>query len=452
VRRAAVLAAVPVVLLLAVPAAITARAGQLPEPVAGCLSAQAGAAPSSTPWAQQVLGFSSVWNLTHGGGVTVAVLDSGVDANPQFGNRVTVGPDLAGQTPGIPRNVDCAGHGTQVASIIAAAPMAGISFAGVAPKARILSIKIVNYLDEEVPDEVVSTAIRDAVRLGATVINLSLGQQQNTPELRSAVGFALANDVVVVAAAGNDVGGAKGPFYPAAYPGVLSVGAVDQDGSLAGFSDTRTPVTVTAPGTNLTSAYPGSFPDAYATQVEGTSYATAFVSGVAALVRSRYPSLTAAQVVQRIEQTADGAAGPGTGNGMINPVQAVTAVLPEDEPGPALAGTAHVPVSRAPAPDSRARRLAMAVAGGALGLAAVVILAGVVLPAGRRRRWRPGGVAPGSPHVQVIRRTSRPRARRRGPPGQGGYRYGARRGSHGRGAAAPDGRRPEADPRPGYPT
>lgn len=411
-RRAAVLAASAsasaAAACLAVLPAGAARASQLPVPVTGCPAAQGAAAPSSVPWSQRALSFSSVWNLTRGAGVTVAVIDSGVDANPQFGDRVTVGPDLAGEDFGIPPDADCAGHGTSVAGIIAAAPMTGVSFTGVAPRAAILSIKVVNFAGEDIPDDLTAAAIRDAVGLGANVINLSLATTKNTAALRSAVEFALAHNVVVVAAAGNDdSGGAHGPFYPAAYPGVLSVGAVGPDGSLAAFSDTRTPVTVTAPGVNVTSAFPGAFPDAYTQDDNGTSFAAPFVSGVAALVRARYPNLTAAQVVHRIKETADGAAGPGTGNGMVNPVQAVTAVLPEDGAGAAPPGPAHVPVSRAAAPDTRARAAAMAVAAGALGVAAAVIAAAALIQASRRRPHRPRASLPTRPRAS---QPTRPRA------------------------------------------
>jgi membrane-anchored mycosin MYCP len=365
-------------------AASTMPDGQLPGPVTDCPGGQAVAPPTATPWSQQALSFSSVWGLTEGAGVTVAVIDSGVDANPQFGDRVTVGPDLTGEVTGIPVGADCVGHGTAVASIIAAAPQAGVSFVGVAPQAQILSIKITNS-ETGITSGVTATAIRDAVDLGASVINLSLAAD-NTPALQSAVQFAEARNVVLVAAAGNDAGGGKGPFYPAAYPGVLSVGAVAQDGSLASFSDTRTPVTVTAPGVDIASAYPGAYPDAYSLEDNGTSFATAFVSGVAALVRAAHPDLRAAQVVAQIEATADGAAGPGTGHGLVNPVQAVTAVLPDG----AIAGTVpqHVLVTHPAAPDIRARTVAMAIAGGALGLVLMVIAAAAVIPAGRRRHWR----------------------------------------------------------------
>ena len=179
--------------VLAVPAKAV-PAGGLPGPAPDCPAERGAAAPDSTPWAQQALSFSSVWNLTGGAGVTVAVVDSGVDFNPQFGGRVTLGPDLAGENVGTPAGADCLGHGTSVASIIAAAPMAGVSFAGVAPQAAILSIKITN--SETFADDVTPRAIRDAVDLGANVINLSLGTTDNSRALRSAVEFALASNVV----------------------------------------------------------------------------------------------------------------------------------------------------------------------------------------------------------------------------------------------------------------
>ena len=386
--------------------AIPAVAGQagvgrsaLPGPEGDCPGTHGIAAPKSTPWAQQALGYSSAWRLTQGAGVTVAVVDSGVDANPQFGDRVTVGPDLAGATAGdVPPGADCVGHGTSVASIIAAAPQAGVTFAGVAPQASILSIKITN--SDNFPGQVTAQAIRDAVNLGANVINLSLATNVSTPALLAAAQFAQARNVVVVAAAGNDdPDGVVGPFYPAAYPGVLSVGAIGPDGSLASFSDTRTPVSVTAPGVDVTSAYPGTFPQAYNPGDNGTSFATAFVSGVAALVRAAYPGLGEAQVVTRITATADGPAGPGTGRGMVNPVQAVTAVLPAAALATgtgALAAAAaagpegRVPITRASAPDQATRTVAVSVAAGAAGLAVLVVAAALVLPAGRRRHWRPG--------------------------------------------------------------
>jgi type VII secretion-associated serine protease mycosin len=405
-RRTGLRAAVVLTSVLGLSATVTLPAfavNGLPEPAAGCPGTSGVAAPAGTPWAQQALSFASVWRLTRGAGVTVAVVDSGVDANPQFGDRIKGGPDLAPSPTAAAPDADCVGHGTSVASIIAAAPMTGVSFTGVAPAADILSVKITN--SDTFPGQVAAQAIDDAVDDGAQVINLSLATV-DTPALASAVRFAQASNVVVVAAAGNDnPDGATGPFYPAAYPGVLSVGAVGQDGSLASFSDTRTPVSVTAPGVDVTAAYPGVFPQAYNPASNGTSFATAFVSGVVALVRAAHPGLDQAQVVARITATADGPAGPGTGHGLVNPVQAVTAVLPAPATAaaapaqsgvPAQSGastgtaSARVTIDRAAPSALGAGAIAIPITVGAGALAVLVVAAAVVIPAGRRRHWRPG--------------------------------------------------------------
>src|SRR4029077_9208865 len=182
------------------------------------------------------------------------------------------------------------------------------------------------------------------------------------------------------ASVASGVGGA-GPFYPAAYPGVLSVGAVGPGGALAGFSARRTRVSVTAPGVNVTSAYPGAFPDAYDPAQNGTSFAAAFVSGVVALVRSAHPGLNAAQVVARIEATAHGATGPGTGHGLVDPVRAVTAVLPAEQPRAAQ-------TARAAPSGGSARAVTLAAIAGSFGLLVVLT---AVLVIRRRRRTGPSG-------------------------------------------------------------
>ena len=354
-------------------------AAKMPGPTQNCPGLPAAPRVTQEPWAQQALGFSNVWPLTRGHGVTVAVVDSGVDFSPQLAGRVTA-IDLTGT--GL---ADCIGHGTAVAAIIAASDIQaqGMPFEGVAPAARILSVKV-NSTDTG-SALILAKGIRDAVLLGAQVINVSI-TTADTPALRAAVEFALNHNVVIVAAGGNDgTATGTGPFYPASYPGVLSVGAVDSSGALASFSDQKSHVAVTAPGVNVTSAFPGGYQQ---DNLTGTSYATPFVSGVAALVRSRYPRLGARQVVTRIENTADGGTGPGTGHGLVNPVEAVTAILSGEfarSPSPPTAEP--VSVSRMPPPDLTARS-ALEVAGGCLGVAALVALGAVVTRAGRRRRWR----------------------------------------------------------------
>jgi membrane-anchored mycosin MYCP len=341
---------------------------------------------TTEPWAQKALDFSSVWPLTEGQGVEVAVVDSGVDFSPQLAGKVTAA-DLTGT--GV---ADCVGHGTDVAGIIAATELPDVPFEGVAPEARILSVKVQNAESSSLGSATLALGIREAASLGAKVINVSI-TTGNTPALAAAVAFALRQGAVIVAAGGNDSEETGvGPFYPASYAasyrGVLSVGAVASDGSRPSYSDLRSHVEVTAPGDNVTSDCPGG----YNTQLSGTSFATAFVSGVAALVRARYPNLSAPAVVSRIEETANGNTGPGTGDGLVNPFQAVTAILPS---GPVASSSPPVrrqPVSvtRAPLPDRSAIDTATEVTAGALGATAVVALGAVVIREGRRRRWRAG--------------------------------------------------------------
>jgi type VII secretion-associated serine protease mycosin len=360
----------------------------LPKPTSGCHPQTPSISRiGKQPWAQRAMALASVWRLTRGSGVTVALVDSGVDYSPQLAGRVTAislrGGGLA----------DCVGHGTALAGIIAAADLRtkGDFFTGVAPDARILSVKVNQGTTSNAG--FLAQGIMDAARLGARVINVSSTTQKKAPVLRAAVRFALTQNAVIVAAGGNDTTDtsghvSKGPFYPAAYPfpGVISVGAVTSGGGLASFSDQRSNVAVTAPGLNLASTWPGG----YLTKLAGTSYSTAFVSGVAALVISRYPHMTAAQVAQRIEATADGQTGPGTGNGLVNPLQAVTAVLPAvGAGGPAPpASPALVPVATPPAPPRLPVAAALTVTGGAIAAAFAVAMGAVVISRGRRRHWR----------------------------------------------------------------
>jgi type VII secretion-associated serine protease mycosin len=374
----------------------------MPRPPANCLTQRGRARLTAEPWAQRALGFSSVWDLTRGQHVTVAVVDSGIDFTPQLAGRVTH-TDLTGGN-----GADCIPHGTLVASIIAAADARakGIPFYGVAPAAHILSVRVQQQegtgglSDAQRRKALLNIAdgIRYAVARHARVINVSIQVSASYPALRSAVQFALRHNVVVVAAAGNDnPGGGQGPFYPASYPGVLSVNAVDQSGQLGGFDVSRTPVSVTAPGVNIASDYPGGFDPSD----NGTSFAAAFVSGEAALVRAAYPRMPAAQVVHRIIATAAGRTGAHTGAGMINPVQAVTAVLPAQPAAVRPAGSVRIPRPRAVNPFTRT--VALSVTGGAMAVTALVAIAALVIPVGRRRHWRSGPLttAPAHPGKRV---------------------------------------------------
>jgi membrane-anchored mycosin MYCP len=331
------------------------------------------------PWPQQALDFSSAWDLSEGQGITVAVVDSGVNYSPQLAGRVSA-IDLTGTGA-----EDCVGHGTAVAGIIAASDLQarGVLFTGVAPLARIMSIKVTNN-PKSFSSALLAEGIYDAAFRGAQVINVSAVTPKSTPALLAAVDYAQSRNAVIVAAGGNDTSSGKGPFYPASYPGVLSVGAVEHDGALAPFSDRLSDVAVTAPGWNITSLVLGGYQD----EMDGTSFSAAYVSGVAALVRARFPHLSAALVIRRIVDTADGDAGPGTGSGLVNPLLAVTEILPSPSSAAPSPRPQPVSVVRAPLANRMARVTAVTITACSLGAAALISVGVVVIRRGRRRRWR----------------------------------------------------------------
>src|SRR5690606_8046336 len=237
--------------------------------------------PAGEPWAQKRLDIKTAWRLTTGAGVTVAVVDSGVEyRRPQLRISEVIDQTHTGHH-------DCVGHGTAVTGIIGARYLAGVPFRGVAPDAKLVVVKQSNKREGDIAKLV--DAINDAVAARADVINVSV-RASDHPSLRAAVQRALAADIVVVAAAGNVTGpdDENVPAYPAAYDGVLSVGGAAPDGSRVDSSNAATPVGVIGPGTDLTAPWPGR---SYRRGLEGTSYATPYVAGTAALVRARFPGL-----------------------------------------------------------------------------------------------------------------------------------------------------------------
>lgn len=356
-----------------------------------CLPAPVGSNPD-IPWPQRHLTPERAWALTEGAGVVVAVLDSGVDArSPQLSGRVLPGVDLT-RTGGGRADSDCLGHGTFVAGIIAAAPAAGTGVAGVAPKVRILPIRITDR--SAGAPEAIATGIRTAVDRGAGVINVSAGTTVRNPAMEEAVRYAERRNVVVVAAAGNRAEGPGVRTYPAALPGVLAVGAMNNSGRRSDSATQSAPVALVAPGEDVVSIGPRG-PGHW--QGSGTSYAAPFVSGTVALVRAYRPGLSAAQIRHRLQATADLPAAelPDAllGWGVVNPMAALATVLPEEGKAGAVAGEAQ----RAVAPDLRRSPevgpfLAAGVALVLLAAAGGAVLA-VLGPAGHRRRWRPARVA-----------------------------------------------------------
>ncbi|MDH6135241.1 type VII secretion-associated serine protease mycosin [Kitasatospora sp. MAA4] len=277
---------------------------------------------------------SKVWPISQGEGVTVAVIDSGVYADQQdLTGQILSGGDVSGaHTDG---RVDSMGHGTSMAGLIAGhghGDQAGVM--GLAPKAKILPVRMALTEDGEIGSATGDTGFADALRYavdhGAKVVNMSIGTGalRANADARAAVNYAVSRDVVLVAATGNLGNIAGAPIdYPAAFPGVVAVGAIDQQGNIWARSDCGPEITLVAPGVDIRSTS-NKAPDDYG-YADGTSDATAYVSAIAALVRSKYPALSAGQVINRMITSAaappDGSKVPNDryGYGIASPSKAL---------------------------------------------------------------------------------------------------------------------------------
>jgi serine protease len=280
-------------------------------------------------WQLTTLGVGKAWNYASGAGVTVAVIDSGVDSrHPDLVGQVLPGLDLV--DPKGDGDTDLVGHGTTVSAIIAGRGDDNSGVVGIAPKARILPVRVLDEENRYDDAIIVAKAVRWAVDHGAGVINLSLGGSGTSEALAAALDYAFAKDVVVVACTGNTGASPDNEvWYPAREPGVLAVAGLERDGrQLWSGSITGRDTVVAAPATDLVGARSGG---GY-WRVQGTSFAAPMVAATAALVRSRWPDMPAGEVVNRIIQTARDLGTPGRdttfGFGMVDPAGALTASLP----------------------------------------------------------------------------------------------------------------------------
>lgn len=378
--------------------------------------------PAAVPPSQSMLNLPEAWKVSRGADVTVAIIDSGV-APQKLLPHLTGGGDFI--DPPANGLTDCDGHGTVVAGIIGAAPSPD-GFAGVAPEANLISIRQTSaQWSPKMPsggDPSVKTAgdiltAARAVRLaadipGVKVINLSIvdcfATYKNVDQapLGAAVRYAAVDkDIVVVAAAGNNrEGGCESnplsdpklpddsrnwagatvistPSYWQPY--VLSVGSLDPSGQPSGFTMAGPWVGIAAPGEQITSL--GNAPNSGLVNgqpsdqqpmvpINGTSFAAAYVSGVAALVRSKYPNLSAHQVINRLVASAHNAArSPSNlvGAGVIDPVAALTWDIPDSEAKPSNMPVVRVDPPAPPPPDHRWPRF-VAFGAGILAIAAAI--------------------------------------------------------------------------------
>ena len=376
------------------------------------------------PWSNTYLAVADAHKFATGAGVTVAVIDTGVEASP----RVPAEPggdfvDQAGN--GLS---DCDSHGTLTASIIAGRPAPTDGFVGVAPDARLLSLRQTSEAFQPVNAQVnqndpnstpaagsvrsLARAVVHAANLGVGVINISeaacykVTRPLDEVTLGAAINYAVnVKNTVIVVAAGNTGGDctqnplpdASTPADPRGWakvgtivtpawyaPLVLTVGGIGQNGTPSSFSMHGPWVGVAAPAENIVAlGYHGEVVNALQGKegpvpIAGTSFAAAYVSGLAALVRQRFPNLTPAQVINRITSTTrhpGGGVDDVVGNGVIDAVAALTWDIPA---GPASApiNVRRVPAPvAAPGPDHRPiTYVALAVGGLTLTLALVALV------------------------------------------------------------------------------
>lgn len=348
----------------------------VPADAAPCAKAS-GRRAEDAPWTLSALDLSRAWQVTRGAGVTVAVVDTGVGTDiPALAGRVS---SLGGA------GSDCAGHGSFAAGLIAAAPVEGSGMVGVAPQASVLAVRGTDGRGVASAD-LVAAGIRAAVDGGADVIYVGEALLTGRTELTAAVSYATRRDVLVVAPAAPDTAPVSAdngspdptarPYFPAFLPQVLSVSDFGPDGTRPDKAPQPFAPDLAAPGDAVVSTGPSGSGHYIGS---GSSLAAAQVAGAAALVRARYPHMTAAQVTRQLQATAYPAE-----PARLDPFAAVSAILPARR----QTAKEDPPARIVPSAPAATRQRALAVAGGCVVLILLIAGAAVVIPRGRARRWR----------------------------------------------------------------
>jgi type VII secretion-associated serine protease mycosin len=376
---------------------------------------QAQAAPdqSATPWEISYANAQSSSVHPTGIGVTVAIIDTGIDgANRQLSKNVVGGKDFTDSGGQYKADVD--GHGTMVASIIAAQPSTNNGMVGIAPGVNLLIYREAGCnVKAGSTEAAMAKAINAAVDAGAKVINISQDGYIADAGLKTAVMNAYQKNVLIVASAGNYGNsqategstsyGVNPIMYPASYaPYLLAVGAATQDGAVADFSETGPYIGVTAPGV----AVGGIFPDGKVWIDNGTSFAAPYVAALAALIIEKHPALSVNTIIKVLESTASGSGrwNSSQGWGEVN-AQAALNVDPSHLPGmfgagpnadgpaaakPVKRGIAMIPiVDAAPAQAVVNQRKGAYIALTVAVLIVIVVVAGTAVARDARRRRRP---------------------------------------------------------------
>ena len=411
----------------------------------------------SQQWVLSMLDVPAAWGTSQGSGVTVAVVDSGIATGVSDLTGSVLSSKNETDLTTSPSNAKWGVHGTWMASIIAGHGHAGggSGITGIAPQAKLVSVRVIpdkgdpgfqkyDREPETAIQDSLAKGIRAAIATGAKVISMSIGYSAPSSAVRAALQAAEQHGVVLVASSGNSGQSDAGSFapvsFPAEYPGVLSVGAVNQAGAVASFSSDNLSVQVAAPGVNV----PAQGRDGGYWLVSGTSPACALVAGVAALIKSRYPALSPALVDEALTSTARHSTGgrynEKSGFGTVDAAQALAkaGTLAARRPGKspvASSGTFGGPkaVPALPVPPRGSRQLQLFAL---IGLAALALAVG------------------GTSRIVILRRRQAP-SQPVGPPWEAAPHpvgYPARAYAPGPGAPA-QGYDPRQgyDPGPGYP-
>jgi subtilisin family serine protease len=350
-------------------------------------------------WSLTKIGAPAAWGTTTGdAGVTVAVLDSGLNATlPEFAGRVVAGYNfVAGNSD----TTDDNSHGTAAAGVALAEGNNGYDVAGVCWKCRVMPVKVLDAAGSGTTSGLAS-GITWAVDHGARVISMSLAGASNTSTVSSAVAYAVAHGVVLVAAAGNS--GCDCKAYPAANAGVIAVAATDANDALTSYSDFGSWVALAAPGANYST-----WPSGNVYQFSGTSSATPVVAGAAALVLSTNPGMTPSDVATLLERTATPLAPGAVAYGRVNVASAVAAaagqlaVTPSASASPTVSASATPPPPTAtPAPSASTTTSPVASPSSPTpASAATVTIAGTIQPGGSKSTSLSGSVGTVTATVQ----------------------------------------------------
>ncbi len=273
--------------------------------------------PNDPVWAEQLgarqLGLPQVWETTTGDpGVVIATVDTGANGIPDLEGAFVPGYDFV-DNDFEPQDTHAGGHGSRVASVIAARGNNQIGMAGYCWGCRVMPIRV--SANGSASPARIAAGIRYAVDRGARIINVSLSHAGSPDAAEAAaVAYAVERDVIVVASAGN--AGTDTPQYPAAYPGVLAVGATDDLDTLYFWSSFGPWVSLTAPGCQMVTDWqtpPGT--------ICGTSFTPAVVAAIAGLLLSKNPNLTGSQVIAALRVTARPVV--GVAYGRVDPVAAL---------------------------------------------------------------------------------------------------------------------------------